>query len=305
MLSYLSIISPTLCLEETETYREDITDSNGNIIGGYFVGEATEQDENYNYPKFLIHITNLRTLEGVGIKEYYYNTETGEKGTETYMVYSAVNNKYFEIQKMQDIPYAIYYTLIIDDTEYELDKPVWGYKSPTISNLESININLTVKNYDGDKIKLPENEETGILKTLLNIAEYLFALPQKIMETVINSLEMIIKFLFVPADGAMEEVQKIGQKYIIDKVPALNLPIKLLQKINEVFNVEWIGRQGLEWESFKLNGIEIIPAGGIEFRDLHEGGIGTLHNITITFTSAIFSIHFINYIKKKIDKILK
>lgn len=302
LLLFLSIISPTLCLEETNTYIENIKDENGNIVGGYFKGGATEQDENYTYPKLLIHIENLSTLEEVGIKEYYYNIETGEKGTETYMVYSATNNAYFEIN--QNTPYAIYYTLIIDDNEYELDKPVWGYKSPA-TNLQSININLKVTNYDGDKIKVEEEEKKGILETLLNIAEFLFALPQQIIKTIIQSLETIVKILFVPADGAMDGIKEIGQKYIIDKVPALNLPIKLLQKINEIFNIEWIGLQGLEWESLKIGEIEIIPAGKLDYRHLQEGGIGTLHNITIIFTNGILSIYFIQYIKRKIDKILK
>ena len=157
MLSCLSIISPTLCLEDN-TYIENIEDKNGNIIGGYLKGGATEQDENYTYPKLLIYIDNLKDLENIGIKEYYYNIETGEKGTETYMVYSATNNAYFEINQSYNVPYAIYYTLLIDDNEYELDKPVWGYKSPA-TNLQSININLKVTNYDGDKIKVEEEEK--------------------------------------------------------------------------------------------------------------------------------------------------
>lgn len=302
-LSILSIISPTLCLEETNTYIENIEDENGNIIGGYFKGGATEQDENYTYPKLLIYIDNLKDLENIGIKEYYYNIETGQKGAETYMVYSATNNEYFEINQSYNIPYAIYYTLMIDNNEYELDKPIWGYKSPT-TNLQSININLKVMNYDGDKIKVEEEEKKGILEILLNIAEFLFALPQQIIKTIIQSLETITRILFVPADGAMDGIKEIGQKYIIDKVPALNLPIKLLQKINEIFNIEWIGKQGFEWNSLKLGEIEVIPAGEIDYRNLQESGIGTLHNITIIFTSAILSIYFIQYIKKKIDKIL-
>lgn len=304
MLSILSISSQTLCLEETNTYIENIEDKNGDIIGGYFTGGATEQDENYTYPKLLIYIDNLIDLENIGIKEYYYNIETGQKGTETYMVYSATDNKYFEINQGYNVPYAIYYTLLIDGNEYELDKPVWGYKSPA-TNLQSININLKVTNYDGDKIKVEEEEKKGILETLLNIAEFLFALPQQIIKTIIQSLETIINILFVPADGAMDGIKEIGQKYIIDKVPALNLPIKLLQKINEIFNIEWIGLQGLEWESLKIGEIEIIPAGKLDYRHLQEGGIGTLHNITIIFTNGILSIYFIQYIKRKIDKILK
>lgn len=302
LLSILSTFSQTLCLEDNN-YIENITNKNGEIIGGYFTGGATEQDENYTYPKLLIYIENLNTLENVGIKEYYYNAETKEKGTETYMVYSATDNKYFEINQSYNVPYAIYYTLLIDGNEYELDKPVWGYKSPA-TNLQSININLKVTNYDGDKIKVEEEEKKGILETLLNIAEFLFALPQQIIKTIIQSLETIVKILFVPADGAMDGIKEIGQKYIIDKVPALNLPIKLLQKINETFNIEWIGRQGFEWNSLKLGEIEVIPAGAIDYRHLQEGGIGTLHNITIIFTSATLSIYFIQYIKKKIDKII-
>lgn len=303
LLSCLSIISPTLCLSDIEQYREDITDKNGNIIGGYFVGEATEQDENYIYPKFLIHIENLNTLEEVGIKEYYYVEETGEKGTETYMIYSAINNEYFEIYKMQDVPYAIYYTLIIDNIEYELDRPVWGYKSPTKRNLESININLKVVGYDGDKIKVEEEEKTGILATLGKILEIIINIPVMIVNALMDMLGEVIRILFVPTDGAMDALKDIANEHIIDRIPALNLPIKLLQKVDEVFNVEWIGLQGLQWNEYKLMNTVIIPEGQIDFRDLHEGGIGTLHNITIIFTSGILSIYFVGYLKKKIDKI--
>lgn len=303
LLSILSISSQTLCLEDNN-YIENITNNNGEIIGGYFNGGATEQEENYTYPKILIYVENLSTLENVGLKEYYYNIETGQKGTETYMAYSATNNAYFEINQNQNTPYAIYYTLLIDDKEYELNKPIWGYKSPTTTNLNSININLKVIDYDGDKIKVEEEEKKGILETLVNIAEFLFTLPQQIIKTIIQSLDTIVQILFVPADGAMDGIKEIGQKYIIDKVPALNLPIKLLQKVNRIFNVEWIGQQGFQWNSLKLGEIEVIPAGKLDYRELQEGGIGTLHNITITFTSAILSIYFIQYIKRKIDRIL-
>jgi len=266
LLSYLSIISPTLCLSDIEQYREDIKDKNGNIIGGYFVGEATEQDENYTYPKFLIHITNLKTLENVGIKEYYFNAKTGEKGTETYMVYSSTNSEYFEIQKLQDIPYAIYYTLIIDDIEYELDKPVWGYKSPTTNNLESININLKVLEYDGDKIKIEEEEKTGILATLGKILEIIINIPMMIVEAIMSMAEGLVELLFVPTDGAMDMLENIANEHIIDKIPALNLPIKLLQKVNEILNIEWIGKQGFEWNEYKFMNTTIIPKGNIDFR---------------------------------------
>lgn len=303
MLSCLFTISPVYCLSDIEKYREDITDKNGNIIGGYFVGEATEQDENYTYPKFLIHITNLNTLENVGIKEYYYNAETGEKGTETYMVYSSTNSEYFEIQKLQDIPYAIYYTLIIDDIEYELDRPVWGYKSPTANNLESININLKVLEYDGDKIKVEEEEKKEILATLGKILEIIINIPMMIVQAIMDMIAGLVEILFVPSEGAMDMLEDIANEHIINKIPALNLPIKLLQKINEVLNVEWIGKQGFEWSEYKFMDKVIIPAGSIDFRHLHEGGIGTLHNITIIFTNGILSIYFVGYLKKKIDKI--
>ncbi len=161
---------------------------------------------------------------------------------------------------------------------------------------------LADEDYKND---LADSEELEKRYESLNLEDKdRFALPQQIIKTIIQSLETIVKILFVPADGAMDGIKEIGQKYIIDKVPALNLPIKLLQKINETFNIEWIGRQGFEWNSLKLGEIEVIPAGAIDYRHLQEGGIGTLHNITIIFTSATLSIYFIQYIKKKIDKII-
>lgn len=205
-----------------------------------------------------------------------------------------------------------YCTIIIDDIEYELNYPVIGYLSPT-RNQTTIDLHLKVLGYTGDKLELDDNikddneENKGILASIKEVIILIARLPYLIISALIEMLSEILRLIFIPADGFMEMIEEQAQTLIIDKLPVLDIPVKLLKKIYETINVGWIGDIGIGWDNLEFMGKVIVPGNAINFTQLinSKEAFKKLYDIYLIFTDAFLSFYFIKYLKKKCDRIFE